>query len=92
VYAVILALFALQTVANVQLWRTCDEFLRKQMLTVCAITFAVGQGALFLWAAAEQLHLARAISSWDILTLMLTLYICTGAILGLRNRAGQSGT
>jgi hypothetical protein len=85
-FAAIVLLFALQTVANVLVWRTCDEFLRGQMLAVAAVTFAIGQAALFLWAAAEHLGLARRISSWEIITLLMTLYLVTGTFVAMHNR------
>ncbi len=86
VFAGVALLFVLQTVANVLVWRGCDEFLRGQMLLTGAITFAIGQGALFLWAAAEHLRLVRSIGSWDTIILLLTLYLATGTVIGVRNR------
>lgn len=75
VFLGIVLLFGLQTWLNVRLWKSCDEFLRRQILVSAAITFAVGQGVLFLWAAGEMLHLAPAASAWDILTLAMALYL-----------------
>jgi cytochrome c oxidase subunit IV len=86
VFAGVALLFVLQTIANVMVWRGCDEFLRGQMLLTSAITFAIGQGALFLWAAAERLHLVRSITSWDTIILLLALYLATGTVIGVRNR------
>lgn len=86
VFAGVALLFVLQTVVNVLVWRGCDEFLRGQMLLTGAITFAVGQGALFLWATAEHLRLVRSISSWDTIILLLTLYLFTGTLIAVRNR------
>jgi MFS family permease len=85
-YAGIVLLFALQTAANAMLWRCCDEFLRRQILLTAAIAFAIGQGALFLWAAAEHLHLAPAISSWDIVTLLMAGYLAIGGYIAVRSR------
>jgi hypothetical protein len=85
-FAVIVALFGLQSWANVLLWRRSDEFLRGQMLLTGGITFAIGQGALFLWAVAERLHLVRAASSWETITVLMTLYLSTSAYLSLRLR------
>ena len=81
----ILALFALQTVANIQIWRSSDEFARKMTINVCAVTFALSQGALFLWAAAERLHLAPALSSWDIITMLMSVYIVATSVLSIRH-------
>jgi len=86
VFAGIAVLFLLQTAANVQLWLTSDEFLRRQMLLAGGITFAIGQGLLFLWAAAEHLHLVHALSSWDTIVLLMGLYLLTGSYLGIRSR------
>lgn len=85
-FATIAGLFVVQTWANVVVWRQSDEFLRSQMLIACGITFAVFQGALFLWAAAEKLHLARPLSSWDSITALLTIYLATSSWLSLKNR------
>ncbi len=83
-------LFALQTSANVMLWRGADEFLRRLLLLTCAVTFGIGQALLFLRAAAEHLGLVAPVSAWEILTLMMTLYIATGTWLSIRNRPGSS--
>jgi len=88
VFGAIAVLFGLQTWANVVLWRNSDEFLKGQILLSGALTFAIGQGALFLWAAAEHLRLARPASSWDVIVLLLTLYLLLGSWFGLRARMG----
>ena len=85
VFAGIALLFVMQTIVNVPVWRACDGYLRGQMLLAGAITFAIGQGALFLSAAAEHLRLVRSISSWEIITLLLTLYLFTGTFIAARN-------
>jgi len=82
----IAVMFVLQTVGNVQSWKVCDEFQRGMMLRTCAITFGIGQGALFLWAGAEHLRLAPAITSWEIITLLLALYLVTGTIIAVQSR------
>jgi hypothetical protein len=84
--AAIAVLFVLQTIGNVQCWRACDEFQRGMMLRTSAITFGIGQGALFLWAAAEHLRLVPAITSWEIVTLLLALYLGTGCVVAVRSR------
>ena len=86
-FVLILGLFGVQTWFNLRLWRTSDEFVRDNMQFVAAVTFAIGQGFLFVWAAAEHLHLAPAISSWDIVTLLMVLYLGAGAYVALLNRA-----
>jgi len=77
-------LFAVQTVYNFRLWRVSDEFVRNTMLTTAALTFAIGQGGLFLWAAAEHLDLVRPVSAWYLLVNMMLLYIFVGAVVSVR--------
>jgi hypothetical protein len=84
VFWAILVLFGLQTAANAMVWRTCDEFQRGVILTAGALTFAVGQGALFLWAAAEHLGLAQVLPAWDLAMVMMTLYLGVGTYLQVR--------
>jgi hypothetical protein len=83
-YVGVVALYALQTLVNYLLWKGADEFLRVLMLRMAAISFAVGQGLLFLWAAAEKLRLARAVSSWEIVTLLLTGYMLLSVMFAFR--------
>lgn len=90
VFGGIVALFLLQTAANLQFWRTSDEYLRAQFLLVSATTFAIGQGALYLWAAAERLGLVSPISSWEIIVLTMTVYLGTGCYFAIRNMPGRS--
>ena len=85
----IVVLFALQTAANLQFWRRSDEFLRTQLLLVSATTFAIGQGALYLWAAAERLGLVAPISGWATIVLTMTAYLGTGLYFGIRNMPGS---
>ncbi len=89
VFAGIVVLFALQTAANLQFWRRSDEFLRTQLLLVSATTFAIGQGALYLWAAAERLGLVAPISGWATIVLTMTAYLGTGLYFGIRNMPGS---
>ena len=84
IFAVVAILFLLQTAVNIRLWRDSDEFARGLMLSICALTFVVGQGLLFLYAAAERLHLVHQISSWDVITLLLSLYWVVAASISLR--------
>jgi len=86
VFGVIVLLFAAQTAANIHLWRISDEFTRGIMLTVAAVTFAIGQGLLFLYAAAERMHLVHEVSSWDVITLVLTLYLFVTTTISLRHQ------
>jgi hypothetical protein len=80
----IATLFAVQTVYNFRLWRVSDEFIRGAMTTTAALTFAIGQGGLFLWAAAEHMSLVKPVSTWDLLLNMMLLYIFVGALVSVR--------
>lgn len=84
VLACIVALFAVQTVFNVLLWRVSDEFVRGAMTATAACTFAIGQGGLFLWSAAERVHLVRHTSAWDLTIAMMLLYLVVGSVVSLR--------
>ena len=86
IFAAIVALFVVQTIANIRIWQISDEFYRGLMLQMGAITFAVGQAALFLWAAAEYLHLVHALSSWQTINLLMASYLVVSAVLGIRYR------
>src|SRR5215217_4596854 len=49
-----------------------------------AACFWVLQGGLFLWAAAEKLDLAPALSSWDALVVLMTFYLLVSSVLSVR--------
>ncbi len=83
-FAGIALLFAVQMIYNFRLWRVSDEFIRGAMATTAALTFAIGQGGLFLWAAAEHMSLVQPVSTWDLLLNMMLLYIFVGAVVSVR--------
>jgi len=85
IFALIAVLFAVQTWANIRLWLDSDEFGRRIILEVCALTFAIGQGFFFLWAAAEHLHLVHSISAWNIYSLLMMLYLLSSSWAGVRH-------
>ena len=86
VFAGIFLLFLVQTGLNVRIWQTCDEFVRTAILRTCALTFAIIQSLLFLWAAAERLHLVKALSSWNSYTVLMTCYIGVSTWVFIRMR------
>jgi multidrug transporter EmrE-like cation transporter len=83
-YLAILVLFAIQTAINVKLYRSSDEFLRNTMLVTCSVTFAICQGMLFLWAAAERMTLVPSLSSWSAMSILMTVYISVSFFTSLR--------
>jgi multisubunit Na+/H+ antiporter MnhB subunit len=78
VYFVIVALFVVQTVLNVQLWRAGDEYGRRMMLIVAASAFAIGQALLFLWGSAAGWGLTTGISGWSAIILLMSYYVAVG--------------
>jgi len=84
-FAAIVILFAVQTWGNLRIWSTSDEFARRIILEVCALSFALCQGLLFLWASAEHLHLVRAISAWNTFSLLMLVYLLSTSWITIRN-------
>jgi hypothetical protein len=86
IFPAIFVVFLLQSALNLQLWQGSDEFVRKLILSVCAASFVVCQGLLFLWATAERLRLVAAASSWEIFTLMMACYMAMSFAVARRAR------
>ncbi|ESQ87494.1 hypothetical protein ABAC460_19395 [Asticcacaulis sp. AC460] len=84
VYAGVVAVFALQTGVNWLIWRHGDEFHRRAMLDTGALSFWILQGALFLWAAAERLNLAPALSTWDLMAVTMAVYLMLSSFVAWR--------
>jgi hypothetical protein len=83
-YLGIVLLFAVQTFYNFRLWKISDEFVRNTMAATAGLSFAIGQGGLFLWAAAEHLSLVKPVSSWDLTINMMLLYLIVGSAVSVR--------
>jgi len=77
-------LVALHTVMNVRVYRQADELLRRAVMETAAVTFFAGQLVLFLWAAAERLGAAPAITAWDIYAVLMTLYLAASLSISVR--------
>jgi hypothetical protein len=84
----IVALFLIQTVANLSLWFRSDELVRRVISETGAATFWLLQGALFLWAAGEKLNLLPELSLWDAVSLMMASYLLLAAIVAHRRGLG----
>jgi hypothetical protein len=80
----IVLLFAVHTVLNVRVWRGVDELLRRTTMEAATATFFLGQGLLFLWAAAERLGVLPPLTAWDIYAVLMTLYLMVSAIASAR--------
>ena len=76
--------FVLHSAMNLRLWRRGDEMIRRVILESGALAFWTGQVALFGWAAAERLGVAPGLTAWDILVVVMGLYLACSAIVGLR--------
>jgi hypothetical protein len=84
IMAGILALFLLQTALNIAVWLRADEMMRQMIAESGSVCFWVLQGALFLWAAAEKLDLAPALSAWDLMTILMGVYLVVSSLMSLR--------
>ncbi len=80
----IVAAFLAQTAYNLLVWRRADELMRQTISQTGAVCFWVLQGLLFLWAAAEKLNIAPALSAWDMMTLMMGFYLIVSSAMSMR--------
>lgn len=80
----IVLLLAVHTVLNVRVWRGVDELLRRTAMESATVTFFLGQGLLFLWAAAERLGVLPPLTAWDIYAVLMTLYLSVSAFISAR--------
>lgn len=84
VFAGVVLLLAVQTVANVMLWCRADEMLRQVMAETSAIAFWALQTALFLYAAAERLGLVETISGWGLTGILMAVYLLASIVASAR--------
>jgi hypothetical protein len=84
VFGGIVVLLAIQTVANIMLWRRADEMLRQVMADTSAIAFWALQTALFLYAAAERLGLVDTISGWALMGILMAVYLLASIVASAR--------
>lgn len=84
IMAGVVALFLLQTLLNLTVWTRADEMMRQMIAEAGSICFWVLQGGLFLWAAAEKLNIAPALSAWDLMTILMGVYLVVSTVLSLR--------
>jgi hypothetical protein len=84
VFTAIVAVFALQTVANVLLWRRADEMMRRVMAETSMMAFWALQSALFLYAAAERLGLVESITAWGMIGILMAVYLVSSIVAAAR--------
>ncbi len=82
--AIVVLLLGVHTTLNFKVYREIDELLRRTVMEAGTITFFIGQGALFLWAAAERLDVAPPINAWDVYAVLMALYLCISVIVTAR--------
>lgn len=80
----LVALFLLQTTLNLSIWTRADEFMRRALGEIAAVSFFVLQGALFLWAAAEKLGFVARLSLWDAVSVMMAVYLLVNSLISWR--------
>lgn len=84
VFGGLVLLLAVQTAANVLLWRRADEMLRRIMTETATLAFWVLQSALFLYAAAERLGLVEGVPAWGMLGVLMSVYLVASIIAAAR--------
>jgi hypothetical protein len=84
VFGGVLALLALQSAANLMLWRAADEMLRRIMSETSAMAFWAAQLGLFVYAAAERLGLVQSVSAWGMMGLLMGVYFICSIIAAAR--------
>lgn len=80
----IAAVFVLHTGLNLSLWWRGDEMIRRVIVESGALAFWISQAVLFGWAVAERLGVAPGLTAWDILVVVMGLYLTCSAVVGLR--------
>ncbi|RZJ27976.1 MAG: hypothetical protein EON85_10040 [Brevundimonas sp.] len=80
----VVLLLVVHTALNLQLFRSVDELFRRTVVEAGAATFWLGQGLLFLWAAAERLAAAPPITAWDVYVVLMGVYLVVSMIVTLR--------
>lgn len=82
--AIIVALLLLHTALNLRLYRSVDELFRRVVVEAGALTFWLGQGLLFVWAAAERLAAAPPITAWDVYVVLMGVYLVVSMVVTVR--------
>lgn len=77
----IAAIMAFHSVLNLRLYRDSDEMLRAVTTEAAMKTFWIGQGGLFLWAAAERVGVAPDVTAWGVYVALMGLYLVIGAVV-----------
>ena len=84
IFVLIVILLAIQSLANVLLWRAADEMLRRVMAETSALAFWALQTALFVYAAAERLGLIEGVTAWGMTGILMGVYLAASIIASAR--------
>ncbi|MGQ2992064.1 MAG: hypothetical protein ACT6RD_13480 [Brevundimonas sp.] len=84
VFGLVVGLLAVQSVANLMLWRAADEMLRRVMAETSAMAFWALQTALFVYAVAERLGLVEGITAWGMTGILMGVYLVASIVASLR--------
>ncbi len=84
VFGAVLLLLAVQSGANLMLWRNADEMLRRVMLETSALAFWAVQLSLFIYAAAERLGLIGTLTGWGLIGILMGVYFISSIVAAAR--------
>lgn len=84
VFGGVLLLLAVQSAANLMLWRAADEMLRRVMLETSALAFWAAQLGLFVYAAAERLGLVGTLTGWGLIGILMGVYFIASIVAAAR--------
>lgn len=84
VFALIIGLLAVQSVANLMLWRAADEMLRRVLSETSTLAFWALQTALFVYAAAERLGLVQGVTAWGMIGILTGVYLAASIVASAR--------
>lgn len=80
----LIALVALHILLNSLVWRGSDGFNRRITVETAAVTLWALMAALVLWAGAERMGLAPALSAWNGLVIVMAVHLLSGGWSAVR--------
>ena len=84
VLGLVAAGLVVQTVVNIVLWRSADEFHRRAQLETSALCFWLLQACLFLWAVAAHFALVPQLEAWDAFVVLMAVYLGVSVVVSKR--------
>jgi hypothetical protein len=88
VFALLLAVMAIQTWLNFRLWREGDEFFRRIIVETGVAAFVAFQFLIFFWAAASRFGYVEDPTALDIYVLLMAVYLGASGIVAVRRGYG----